>query len=271
MTMVELSEDARKGLDDYLRQVRTYLRWSKSLDRNEIEQNITDHIERELESTPEPVSATALHGVLARLGSPRQWVPSEAMHWWGKLILKFRTDSEDWRLAYLSFCLLVAGFVLLFVAPLQLIFIAASFLAARAALAVAGEEDLGAQKWLIYPALVVISVVVGFVLLAGPGLCGGIVGEDLWEEVDRIRRGSAMGQAAFIATSATLVTGVWWVVLGLLCCKWPGLVHHPFRPFGDRFRRRHGLALSGLGVLLLALLGGFIFLYMNDAFAIFTG
>ena len=42
--MVELSENARKGLDDYLRQVRTYLRWSKSLDRDEVEQNIAEHI-----------------------------------------------------------------------------------------------------------------------------------------------------------------------------------------------------------------------------------
>ena len=57
--MVELSENARKGLDDYLRQVRSYLRWSRSLDRNEVEQNIAEHIERELEGAPEPVSPSA--------------------------------------------------------------------------------------------------------------------------------------------------------------------------------------------------------------------
>jgi len=76
--MVELSKSARKGLDDDLRQVRSYLRWSKSLDRDEVEQNVTEHIERELEEAPEPVSSSALEGVLARLGNPRQWVPPEA-------------------------------------------------------------------------------------------------------------------------------------------------------------------------------------------------
>ena len=134
--MVELSENARKGLDDYLRQVRSYLRWSKSLDRSEVEQNITEHIERELEGAPEPVSSSTLDGVLARLGSPRQWVPPEALSWWGKLILKLHTDSEDWRLAYISFGFLLIAFVLMFlVSPLQVVFFAASFITARAALA----------------------------------------------------------------------------------------------------------------------------------------
>lgn len=264
--MVELSENARKGLDDYLRQVRTYLRWSKSLDRDEVEQNITEHIERELEGTPEPVSCIALEGVLARLGSPRQWVPPEALHWWGKLILKLRTDSEDWRLAYISFALLLVGFLLFLYSPLLLVFIAASFITSRAALAVAGSEELGAQKWLLYPAPLIVGAAYALTLLGGPGLLAAIIGAEL-HETAWIRRASEMGTAPFAFSAAALVTSIWWMTLGLLLCKWPGLVRSPLRPFADRFNRKHALTICGAGVLLL--LASFIALYMSDAFAIF--
>jgi hypothetical protein len=79
-----------------------------------------------------------------------------------------------------------------------------------------------------------------------------------------------MGVAAIAFTSTTLVTSLWWVMLGLLACKWPGFVRHLFRPFADGFSRRWALALAGAGLLVLALLGGFVALYMGDAFAIFT-
>jgi len=214
-------------------------------------------------------SCSALDGVLARLGSPRQWVPPEAMHWWGKLILKLRTDSEDWRLAYISFSFLLIGFVLMFlVSPLQVVFFAASFITARAALAAAGDEDLGAQKWLIYPILLMVSGAFALTLVFGPALLAGVIGAEL-HEVSWIRRDSHMGVVAFVITSAALVSSLWWMLLGLVFCKWPSLVRVPMRPFADGFNRRRALALSGAGVLLLLLLAGFVALYMNDAFAIF--
>jgi len=267
--MVELSENARKGLDDYLRQVRSYLRWSKSLDREEVEQNISEHIERELEGAPEPVSACTLDGVLARLGSPRQWVPPEAMHWWGKLILKLRTDSEDWRLSYISFGFLLVGVLLMFlVSPLQVVFFAGSFITARAALAAAGPGDLGAQKWLLYPILLTVSVAFVLTLFLGPALLAGIIAAEL-HEVDWVRRDSHMGVIAFVYTATVLVTSLWWMLLGLISCKRPGLIREPLRPFADRFNRRRGPAISGVGLLLLAILAGFVALYMNGAFDIF--
>jgi len=79
-----------------------------------------------------------------------------------------------------------------------------------------------------------------------------------------------MDVVALVITSATLVTSLWWMILGSILCRWPGLAYHTFRPFADRFSRRRALMLALGGVLLLALLGGFIALYMNDAFAIFT-
>ena len=260
--MVELSENARKGLDDYLRQVRSYLRWSKSLDPSEVEQNITEHIERELEGAPEPVSSSALDGVLARLGSPRQWVPPEAMNWWGKLVLRLRTSSEDWRIAYISFALLFLGCLFFFVSPFQVVCIAASFLAARAALAAAGGEDLGAQKWLLYPPLLIVSAAFALTLFVGPALLAAPASAEL-HRIEWIRRDSHMGLTAFATSAAALVTSLWWVLLGLLACKWPDLIRLPLRPFADRFNRRRALAISGAGLLLLVLLAGFIAVYLN--------
>ena len=260
--MVELSENARKGLDDYLRQVRSYLRWSKSLDPSEVEQNIAEHIERELQGAPEPVSSSILDGVLARLGSPRQWVPPEAMNWWGKLILKLRTDSEDWRLAYISFLLLLLGCLFFFVSPFQVVFITASFLTARAALAVAAGEDLGAQKWLLYPALLIVSAAFALTLGAGPALLAGAIGAEL-HRIEWIRRDSNMGLTAFVTSAAALVTSLWWMLLGLLACKWPDLIRLPLRPFADGFNRRRALAIPGAGLLMLILFAGFIVVYRN--------
>jgi len=268
--MVELSESAQKGLNDYLRQVRAYLRWSKSLDRDEVEQNIAEHIERELEGTPEPVSCSTLESVLARLGSPSQWVPPEALNWWGKLILKLPTDSRDWRLAYASFAFLLAGAILMFlVSPLQVVFFAASFIIARAALAVAGDTDLGAQKWFLYPILLMVGAAFVAILFLGPALLGGAIGAGLYD-LDEIRRRNALGVIVFAVTSGALVTSLWWIVLGLILYKRPGLLRQPLRPFADGFTPRRSLTLSGAGVLLLLLLAGFIALYMNGAFALFT-
>ena len=52
--MITLSESAERCLHDYLRQARAYLRGSKSVDAEEVEQNITEHIENELAGAAEP-------------------------------------------------------------------------------------------------------------------------------------------------------------------------------------------------------------------------
>jgi hypothetical protein len=154
------------------------------------------------------------------------------------------------------------------VSPLQVVFFAASFITARAALAAAVDEDLGAQKWLIYPALLIVSATFAFFVFIGPGLLAGIIGGELYE-VRWIRQGSAMGVVALVITSAALVTGLWWMLLGLILCRWPALLRSPIRPFADGFNRRRALTLSGAGLLLLLLLAAFVALYMNDAFALF--
>jgi hypothetical protein len=192
------------------------------------------------------------------------------MYWWGKLILKLRTDSEDWRLAYISFAFLLVGVLFTFlVSPLQVVFFAASFITARAALAAAGDEDLSAQKWLLYPILLIVSAAFVLTLFLGPAVLAGIISAE-FHGARWVRRDSHMGVIAFVYTSTVLVTGLWWMLVGLLACKWPGLIRQPLHPFADRFNRRRALAIAGSGLLLLAIVAGFIALYTNGVFDIFV-
>ena len=77
--MKNLTDAAQNRLGKYLRQVRNYLRATKSVDVDEVEQNITGHIENELAGVAEPVSPDALNTVLVKLGSPSHWVPEEEL------------------------------------------------------------------------------------------------------------------------------------------------------------------------------------------------
>ena len=113
--MITLSEGAKRSLESYLRQARAYLRGSKSVDADEVEQNVTEHIETELEGVPEPVSRDDLNVVLKKLGSPQQWVPAEEFPWWRLIILRLRSGPEDWRLAYMSLGFLVVGLSVVFI------------------------------------------------------------------------------------------------------------------------------------------------------------
>ncbi len=172
--MVTLSDGAQKALDEYLRQTRIYLQGAPSVDADEVEQNIAEHIENELRDAPEPVELETLDAVLKKLGRPRQWVPEDELPEWRKLILRLRTGPDDWRLVYLSFSLLVLAFVL---PRAFLILVLASFLASRAALAATSEGPLPKpQKWLLYPPLVVTNVVILWILLGLPLWAGDVRG-----------------------------------------------------------------------------------------------
>lgn len=167
--MATLSESAEKILHDYLRQARMYLRGSKSVDVDEIEQNITEHIENELEGAAEPVSRDVLDAVLKKLGSSQQWVPMEELPWWWKIIFRLRSGPEDWRLAYISFALTVAGLLLLPSVPAGIVLILAGFVAARAVLSVTADaKELKAQKWLIFPPLILVYIPLLLVIMCWP-------------------------------------------------------------------------------------------------------
>jgi hypothetical protein len=265
--MIELTDDARKHLDDYLRQTRSYLQGCKSVDAGDVEQNVNEHIENELAAKRGPISRGELDEVLERLGSPRQWVPEEELSAWRKVILRLRSGPEDWRLAYISFGLFILSFLLassprafslvFFFSPLlilrgslQGISLLASFILARAAVSLASDSrDLGAQRWLLYPQLITIYVPVVLIGLIWP--------------IDLLPAhglNPAMGRWQGLMTASHIaLLGVWWTALGVIFCARPKLVVAVFRPFADRFTRKTAVPLIVFGAV-VALIGAAGFL-----------
>ena len=233
--MITLSENAERSLQDYLRQARAYLRRSKSVDADEVEQNITEHIENELEGAAEPVSRDVLDAVLKKLGKPQQWVPEEELPWWWRIIFRLRSGPEDWRLAYISLAFLVAGILTLPYVPMGIVLILAGFLASRAAVAEAGgSNELKAQKWLLYPSLIIVYVFVLLVLVTWPlglliPLADGFENADLdmfpWNSTSE----TSYWTIAFVLIIA--VMSLWWLILGMIHRKAPRFFGTVFRPF----------------------------------------
>jgi hypothetical protein len=261
---ITLSESAERCLHDYLRQARTYLRGSKSVDADEVEQNITEYIENELEGTAEPVSRDVLDAVLQKLGSPQQWVPMEELPWWWRIIYRLRSGPEDWRLAYISLALLVAGLLTLPYAPVGIVFILAGFLTSRAALSEAGDIDkLKAQKWLLYPSLIVVYLFMLLVLLTWP-LVVLIPLADGYEHTLRepYYRFSNEIDYWVMATSAILAgLGLWWSILAIVLLKPRRLLQVIFKPFAEKVRSKWALRLLLIGLALMILSVGTGVLY----------
>ncbi|MHC5076890.1 MAG: hypothetical protein ACYTFM_10725, partial [Planctomycetota bacterium] len=140
-----------------------------------MEQNVKEHIENELNEVSEPVTFDDLDAVLKKLGSPEKWIPEEEISWWRKIALRLRCGPEDWRLAYLSFALLILslltkGYLILLAVlwpflilsgvrvvsvlfvlwniPSGFFLLLASFYIARLVLTISGnKENLRVQKW----------------------------------------------------------------------------------------------------------------------------
>ncbi len=256
--MITLSESAKKSLEDYLRQARAYLRGSKSVDADEVEQNIAEHIENELEGAAEPVSRDVLDVVLKKLGSPQQWVPMEELPWWWKIIFRLRSGPEDWRLAYISFALTVAGILTLPYAPIGIVLILAGFLASRAAVAEAGDpEKLKAQKWLLYPSLIIVYIFVLLTLLTWPLLFIPLAGEYEHTMIESNSRFDNEIDYWIVAASAIVAgLGLWWSILAAAVLKPRKLLRVIFNPFAERLRSKWTIRLLLIGLAMLIISAG---------------
>jgi hypothetical protein len=255
--MVALTQDAQSHLDRYLRQVNAALRSHPSVDVRDVERDVLGHIHAELAGEPEPIGAASLQRVLDRLGAPDKWVPAEDLPMWRRVFATLRSGPEDWRLAYLSLALFLAGLVLfsrMFLWPLPPLAMIASFLTARASLALLAEHDepVGARRWLIYPSLVVWYVPMAVVLIAWP-LPPAIDAVTGFPQIHNRLLG-LLPEAFWLAPSAAvLAVGVWWVIFGLLLRRFDTLVRVAFWPFANWFERRHATRVALAGVLLVVL------------------
>jgi hypothetical protein len=250
--MKTLTDDAQRRLDHYLRQVRATLSGCRSVNADEVERDLREHIDRELTGASDPASLSDLNAVLDRLGSPSQWVPAEELPWWRRFLMRWRTGPEDWRLAYLAFGLLLLG--VLFPLPLWPL-VPASYLVSRAVLTAAAgrNEDVGAHKWLVYPSLLIVDIVLlGLILLGPPAFAGGC---SLLVHGPPDFTAMSIKEQEFLLAVLAAATAVWLVVLGVIVGIWPRTVQAVFRPFADGIGRQHAKALVCSGLGLVALLG----------------
>jgi hypothetical protein len=255
--MIDLTTAAKRSLDDYLREMRASLRWCPSVDSADVERDVTEHIEKSLAEAPTPVDSPALDAVLDQLGSPSQWVPEEELSWRRKLRLGMRrflgrlwSGPEDFRLAYLTVGLLaVAVFLFFFVTDPtpMLICLGFGFLFARAALAAdADHQRLGAQRWLLYPSLIVVYLPLAAVVLSWPVVAAVNLADGLHEELDSFGQ---ISQPVLAAHLAVTCTAAWWLLLGVVLWRRPGVVKKTFGPFASGFRGWHGLMLAAVGLI----------------------
>ena len=243
--MKELSANAGECLDVYLQKVRGRLAGAKALDPAEIERDIYEHIERELESAHEPVECARVEQVLERLGAPEQWVPDEELSWWRKIFVRMQNGPDDWRLTYICFGLLVLGLIVL---PIGIfLLIPLSFYVGRSALSLAGgTEQLGEQKRLIYPSLVVFYALAGMVAVFWPMVTCGMLHDEVWW---------------FVVAGL----GLWWILLGAFLSAKRALIDklvYPFGPLVSKKRLRR-LMVWGGGLFLVGMALGFLVANMS--------
>ena len=200
---------------------------------------------------PEPVSRDDLVAVLKKLGSPQQWVPAEELAWWRLMILRLRSGPEDWRLAYLSFGLLVLGCVLPWTFP---VLVTASFIVSRAALSEVGDtKELEAQKWFLYPPLIIVYLFALLVLFTWPLVAFVPLAEDYERRFSRLQDDFDYWFVAMSVIVAGL--GLWWSTLAVVFLKSRKTVRVLFRPFADGFKSRWTLLLLAIGLGLMLSLG----------------
>lgn len=233
----KLSENAQKSFDEYLNQVKVLLRYTKSIDSDEIVQNINDYIENELADAIEPVGSDELEDVLKKLGSPEQWVPEE-ITWWKKFILRLRCGPEDWRLAYLSFGLLLIGFIFL---PLILVFLTASYLVSRAALSLCNNNlQVKEQKWLIYPSLIIVNVLLLSLLLFWPLFISVNLGYGFEHDVRKTYSQFTDDLQYWLMATSFIISslGIWWLIFANMLKKKNSIFQKILWPFFDMIKKK---------------------------------
>jgi hypothetical protein len=249
--ILKLSLNAQKSLDDYINQVKAYLKGVKSVDAEEIVQNINEHIENELTGAAEPVGPETLDEVLKKLGSPQQWVPEEELSWWKKFVLRIRTGPEDWRLAYLSFGLFVIGFLF---PPAFLLLVPASYLVSRAAMSLSNYDiKVKAQKWLIYPSLIVVNFFIFLILLLWPLIISINIGYGLEHSVRQSFYQFHDDLHYWIMACSFIISslGLWWVIFTVILMRKKSILKVICWPFTDKITKKLFLILWLVGLLMM--------------------
>lgn len=258
--VLKLSLNAQKTLNDYINQVKAYLKGVKSVDAEEIIQNINEHIENELTGAAEPVGTETLDEVLNKLGNPRQWVPEEELSWWKKFVLRIRTGPEDWRLAYLSFGLFLLGFLFHSSFFVCVILVTASFIVSRAAMSLSNYDiQVKAQKWLLYPSLIVVNIPIFFMLLLWPLIISINIGYELEHSVRQSFYQFQNESRYWIMACSFIISslGLWWVICSTVLMSKKNFLKIIYWPFTDTITKKLIFILWLVGLIIMIVFTAF--------------
>jgi|SRR5687767_14504060 len=242
--MIELTDTARQRFDLYLTRLRSALRGARSVETDDVEQSVREHIEFALAGTPAPVGAEHLAAVLDRLGPPERWIPEEERPIWKQMFDRLRSGPEDWRLAYIAFGMFALTMLLFPIGGVLLL--VPAFVLSRAFVSFVAEkgEPIGARKWLVYPAIVMLLVFVMGIIIIAPA--AGIMAYLLEE------RHMYEGNDLLRAQLGLQVFGGWFIGASALLAAALGPLQRFFRPVLDGWSRKRLLILTLIGAGLVA-------------------
>lgn len=260
---MNLTHDAQTRLDAYLANLRATLARCKTVDAVEIERDILDHIEAETQDTPHQISVSHLNTVLDKLGKPEQWLPPGEVSWWDKIINRFRTGPEDWRLAYMSVVCFTLGFIF---PPLWI----AGYIISRSLLARNNDSPFQTQpqKWLYYPCLIIIQTIVTFIALFWILVPAIAIVDEFYRDIipylshymqscEHVAESLGLRtydvlDTALIVFTVTASLGAWWLLLSISLAIRPKCVRAFYHPFAQNFSSLKAFRLTILSLLFLA-------------------
>lgn len=259
--MIHFTPEAKRKFDEYLQRMRYTLRGSRSVEAEEVEQNVVEHVELALAGAPLPVEPERLATVLEQLGPPERWLPEEERSWWRKIMDRVMTGPEDWRLAYGSFALTVLMMVFFPIGGILLV--VPAFFLSRAFVELSRDrgEPLGARRWLVLPPIVIVLVLVcAGALFAPAGAMGAMLSEIGLREFG-FEWGSRAERGRIFAGCLFVLAGAWWIVLSGVFA----MLMRPFRalflPLTEGLKRGHAFVLTLAGIVLVSLGAALIYAF----------
>ena len=252
---MRLTDDAQHRLDAYLAAMRSSLRGT-SIDSNDIEHDIREHIESALAEV-EVADVDDLDPVLQRLGAPDSWIGDCELPAWRRLLRRLQHGPEEWRLPYLAFAATLLGLMLLPVG-IGLVLILGAFILARAAVEEIGVENLGSRRWLVYSP---IGLVAGFfAILAIVGPVPGVIAL-MVDEPAAVHQFVGGDSPRVIAGLAIAAFGAWWIVLSIVLAIAYRPVRFVFSPLTLRWKRAHAAIIAACGVVVSAIGAAALFVF----------
>lgn len=255
--MIEMTPAAREHLDNYLQRIRSELRGSRSVVADDVEQSVREHVEIALADAPAPVGATQIITVLDRLGPPERWLGDEE----GETSPAPRDEPEGqtlvWRLAYVSFAVLLVaallpGFLFFLLIPAMVL--------SRATVELAQDRGvpLGGRRWLVYPSIaVVLALAVGVLLLLPPLSAMAGLSPEILRSFDI--PGNAREQFRLNLGLRCVIFGGWWIIAAAFFAALLRPIRFMFAPLLQDLHRKHLAVLALLGALMAA--GGATLIY----------